>query len=137
MQYLKVHTGDKSQLNVFCCITEQRFRVLAEHTATGLVYVVMLQEFLMTIRFCRKTALITWYSCEMQHLLIFIRHVCWDSLDIVSKKMDGKGWSYHPATSFPCPKTTLFLLPEANKEGYLRSRIDHKFSETCREDMKY
>ena len=41
------------------CITEQRFRVLAEHTATGLVYVVMLEEFFMTIRFCRKMALVT------------------------------------------------------------------------------
>lgn len=41
------------------CITEQRFRVLAEHTATGLVYVVMLEEFFMTIGFCRKMALIT------------------------------------------------------------------------------
>jgi hypothetical protein len=35
------------------------------------------------------------------------------------------------------PKTTLFLLPGSNKEGYLLSRIDHQFSETCRMDMKY
>jgi hypothetical protein len=86
--YLKVHTGEKFQLNVFCVITEQRFRVLAEHTATGLVYVVMLEEFFTTIRFCRKMALITWYSFEMQHLHIFILHVGWDSLDLVSKEMD-------------------------------------------------
>jgi len=108
-------------------ITE-RFRVLVEHNANGLMYVVKLEEFLMTIRFCGKMALITRYSCEMQHLHIFKLHVGWDSLDLVSMEMAWKRWSYHSATSFPCPKTTLFLLPGANKEGYLRSRIDHKFS---------
>jgi hypothetical protein len=119
------------------CITEQRFRVLTEHNTTGLVCVVTLEEFLMTIRFCRKMRLITRHSCELQHLHIFILHVGWDSLDLVSKEMDGKRWSYHSATSFHCPKTTLFLLPGANKKGYLRSTIDHKFSVICRKDMKY
>jgi len=109
------------------CITEQSFRVLTEHNATGLVCVVTLEEFLMTIRFCPKMTLITWYSCEMQHLHIFILHVGWDSLDLVSKEMDWKRWSYHSATSFPCPKTTLFLLPGANKEGYLASELTINF----------
>ena len=117
-------------------LIEQLFLVLSEPIATGLVFVAMLEEFLRTIRFCCKMTLIKWYFSEKQHLYIFILHVGWDSLDLVSIEMDWKSLSYHSATPFPCPKTSLFLLSGANKEGYLWARIGHKFSETCRKDMK-